>query len=68
MTTKLAYRINDLIKPHGPHGRSTLFKAIRERKLVAQKEGRSTIITHENYEAYLKSLPVVGSEDSSDAA
>lgn len=64
MNTKLAYRINDLIKPHGPHGRSTLFKAIREKKLVAQKEGRSTIITHENYEAYLRALPLVGQDEA----
>jgi hypothetical protein len=64
MNTKLAYRINDLIKPNGPHGRSTIFKAIREKKLVAQKEGRSTIITHRNYEAYLESLPVVGQDEN----
>jgi hypothetical protein len=59
MQVKAAYGIEELAKA-GPLGRSTLFKAIKERKLIAQKAGRRTIITHENYEAYLKSLPVVG--------
>ena len=59
MEIKPAYGIEELAKA-GPLGRSTLFKAIKDRKLIAQKAGRRTIITHENYEAYLKSLPAVG--------
>ena len=62
MNIQLAYRINDLIKPHGPHGRSTIFEAIKEKKLIAQKEGRCTLITRENYEQYLRSLPLAGDQ------
>jgi hypothetical protein len=59
--TKPAYGIEELAKA-GPLGRSSLFKAIKEKKLIAQKAGRRTIITHENYEAFLRSLPIVGGE------
>lgn len=59
MELKPAYGIEELAKA-GPLGRSSLFKAIKDGKLVAQKAGRRTIITHENYQAYLKGLPVVG--------
>ena len=59
METKPAYGIDELAKV-GPLGRTYLFKAIKEKKLIAQKAGRRTIITHENYQAFLRSLPVVG--------
>lgn len=67
MEIKPAYGIEELAKA-GPLGRSYLFKAIKERKLIAQKAGRRTIITHANYEAFLQSLPAVGAADGSDAA
>jgi hypothetical protein len=68
MEIKPAYGIEELAKA-GPLGRSTLFKAIKEKKLIAQKAGRRTIITHANYEAFLKSLPLVGEDsDTSTAA
>ncbi|MGY2907038.1 hypothetical protein [Bradyrhizobium sp. URHC0002] len=59
MEIKPAYGIEELAKA-GPLRRSSLFNAIKERKLIAQKAGRRTIITHENYIAFLKALPVVG--------
>ena len=58
METKPAYGIKELAKA-GPLGRSSLFKAIKEKKLIAHKAGRRTIITHEDYQAFLRSLPVV---------
>jgi len=63
MEIKPAYGIEELAKA-GPLGRSTLFKAIKDRKLIAQKAGRRTIITHENYQAFLRSLPLVGQDES----
>ncbi|WP_027553563.1 hypothetical protein [Bradyrhizobium sp. Cp5.3] len=67
MEVKPAYGIEELAKA-GPLGRSSLFKAIKEGKLIAQKAGRRTIITHENYQAYLKSLPAVGNAGQADNA
>jgi len=67
MEVKPAYGIEELAKA-GPLGRSSLFKAIKEKKLIAQKAGRRTIITHENYHAFLKSLPVIGHGDNADDA
>jgi hypothetical protein len=61
MYIKPAYGIEELSEA-GPLGRSSLYKAIREKRLIAQKAGRRTIITHENYEAFLKALPVVGQD------
>jgi hypothetical protein len=66
MQVKPAYSIDELAKA-GPLGRSYLFKAIKERKLIAQKAGRRTIITHDNFEAFLRSLPAVGAGDDSAA-
>jgi hypothetical protein len=61
MDIKLAYAISELAKA-GPLRRSSLYQAIKEGRLVAQKAGRRTIITHENYQKFLKSLPVIGHE------
>jgi hypothetical protein len=54
--TKEAYGIEELAKV-GPWGRTYLFQAIKEKRLIAQKAWR-TIITHENDQAFLRSLPV----------
>jgi hypothetical protein len=59
MEVKPAYSISELASA-GPLRRSSLYAAIREKKLIAQKAGRRTIITHENFQAFLKSLPVIG--------
>jgi hypothetical protein len=66
MEIKPAYGLAELADA-GPLGRSSLYKAIKQKRLIAQKSGRRTIVTHENYQAFLRSLPVVGSEnDNSD--
>jgi hypothetical protein len=61
MERKQAYGIEELAKA-GPLRRTYLYKAIKEKTLKAQKAGRRTIITHENFEAFLRSLPVVGEQ------
>lgn len=40
-------------------GRSTLYAAIRDRRLVARKVGRRTIVLVSDLENWLHSLPVV---------
>jgi hypothetical protein len=65
--TKQAYGIEELAKA-GPLGRTYLFRAIKEKRLIAQKAGRRTIITHENYQAFLRSLPVVGERGKAERA
>jgi hypothetical protein len=61
METKQAYGIEELAKA-GPLRRSYLFRAIKEKRLIAQKAGRRTFVTHENWQAFLRSFPVVGEE------
>jgi hypothetical protein len=58
MQTKLAYSINELAE-NGPEGRTNLYKAIKEKRLIARKSGRRTIILASDYERYLNDLPVV---------
>jgi hypothetical protein len=67
MERKPAYGIEELAKA-GPLRRTYLYKAIKEKKLKAQKAGRRTIITHENFEAFLCSLPVVGEQGKAERA
>jgi hypothetical protein len=61
LETKVAYGIDELAKA-GPLGRTYLFQAIKEKRLIAQKAGRRTIVTHENFQAFLRSLPVAGDD------
>lgn len=62
MKKKSAYRISELAKA-GPLGRSSLYKAMKDERprlrLTAQKYGRSTIVTDENWLSFLRNLPVV---------
>jgi hypothetical protein len=67
MEIKEAYGIEELAKA-GPLGRTYLFQAIKEKRLIAQKAGRRTIITHENYQAFLRSLPVIGEQRKAERA
>jgi hypothetical protein len=67
LETKAAYGIDELAKA-GPLGRTYLFRAIKEKRLIAQKAGRRTIVTHENFQAFLRSLPVAGGETKSPRA
>ena len=61
METKQAYGIEELAKA-GPLRRSSLYRVIKEKRLIAQKAGRRTFVTHENWQAFLRSRPVVGEE------
>lgn len=47
----------DEIAQRNQLGRTTVFKEIKEKRLLAQKVGRRTIITRENERAWLESLP-----------
>jgi hypothetical protein len=51
--------IKDIIKPKGPHGRTKIYEAIKEGRLIAHKDGRKTIILGSDYDNFLKSLPVL---------
>lgn len=41
-------------------GSTSIYKAIREGKLVAKKFGKKTLITAESLESFIGSLPTVG--------
>ena len=64
LETKEAYGIDELVKM-SPLGRTYLFQAIKEKKLIAQKAGRRTIVTRENFQAFLRSLPAAGGHKKS---
>ncbi|MGY3501671.1 helix-turn-helix domain-containing protein [Bradyrhizobium sp. USDA 4471] len=67
MEVKPAYGIDELAEA-GPHSRASLYRLIKAGELVAQKAGRRTIITHENWLAYLRSRPVIGRADAANNA
>jgi len=60
---KRAYQIKDICHPNGVHGRTRIFQAIKEGRLVARKDGRKTIILAEDYERFLQSLPTVAAAE-----
>ncbi|MER8626335.1 hypothetical protein [Mesorhizobium sp. M1143] len=55
---KPAYRLAEFLHIY-PGSRSKLFEVIAAGRLIARKEGASTIILHDEYEEYLRSLPKV---------
>lgn len=57
--TKLAYSIEEVAEMTAI-GRSRLYAAIREGRLVAHKFGRRTVIRSESLKAFLDSLERVG--------
>jgi excisionase family DNA binding protein len=57
--TKLAYSIEEVAEMTAI-GRSRLYAAIREGRLVAHKFGRRTVIRSESLKAFLDSLEQVG--------
>jgi hypothetical protein len=63
--SKAAYTVEEFAKEQ-PLGRTSLYKAIKDGKLIARKSGKSTIILAEDAAAFLKSLPIV--EHNSKAA
>lgn len=44
-------------------GRDLLYRAIREGRLVAKKDGRRTLITARSIDAYLDALPNLSADD-----
>lgn len=58
MSEKFAFRISDLVEA-GPFGRSFLFEAIRDGRLIARKAGRTTIIMKDDWLAFLSAMPAV---------
>ena len=55
---KLAWRIGEFARASGIC-QSLLYRHIREGKLRAVKQGRSTLILHADGQAYLASLPAI---------
>jgi hypothetical protein len=53
-----AYTIDEIVR-RAPIGRSSIYKAIKDRRLVARKDGRRTVILKSDYVRYLRSLPPV---------
>lgn len=56
MERKLAYSVKDLIAG-GIGSRTTIYEAIKSRKLKARKRGKSTIVLPDDLDEYLESLP-----------
>ena len=56
MKRKLAYSIKDLVEG-GIGSRTTIYEAIKAKKLRARKRGGSTIILPADIEEYLQNLP-----------
>lgn len=59
------YSIDELAKGT-PFSRSGLYKAISEKRLVARKDGRKTIILESDWDSYLRSLPALGTNTDTD--
>ena len=58
---KLALSIKELIALSGV-GRTTIYKEIKERRLIAHKLHRRTLILFSDVEQWLGSLPVLGTK------
>jgi excisionase family DNA binding protein len=55
---KRAYRIHELKALGGP-GRDRVYKLIKEGVLRAVKDGRNTLILHDDFERFLASRPEI---------
>lgn len=66
MIEKPAFSIDELSKI-GPLGRSSLYEAIAEGRLIARKNGRRTVILADDFKQFLRSLPPVTAKPSSRA-
>jgi excisionase family DNA binding protein len=58
-TARAAYSVNETLARLGV-GRDKLYKLIREKKLIARKCGRKTLILATDLNAFLESLPKLG--------
>jgi excisionase family DNA binding protein len=57
-TERIAYSVDEVAVRAGI-GRDAVYDAIRERRLIARKWGRRTVITDVDLRAFLASLPVL---------
>jgi excisionase family DNA binding protein len=57
-TDRIAYSVDEVAVRAGI-GRDAVYDAIRERRLIARKWGRRTVITDVDLRAFLASLPVL---------
>jgi excisionase family DNA binding protein len=57
-TERIAYSVDEVAVRAGI-GRDAVYDAIRERRLVARKWGRRTVITDVDLRAFLAALPVL---------
>jgi len=53
---KVAYSIRELVEL-GPPGRTRIYEELKAGRLKAKKNGKRTIILHDDYMEYLHSLP-----------
>jgi hypothetical protein len=57
---EIAFSPDQLGKQEGGPGRTKIFRAIKEGRLRAYKDGKRTIILAEDYVAFIRSLPPAG--------
>ena len=55
---EVAYGIDEIVR-RDPKGRSSIYKAIGEGRLIARKDGRRTVVLQSDYVRYLRSLPPI---------
>jgi hypothetical protein len=55
---EVAYGIDEIVR-RDPKGRSSIYKAITEGRLIARKDGRRTVVLRSDYVNYLRSLPPI---------
>jgi excisionase family DNA binding protein len=53
------YKLNTACDKLGGMSRTSIYKLIRDGRLVAHKQGASTVVFEEDLEAYKKSLPLM---------
>ena len=57
---EIAFNPDQLGKQEGGPGRTKIYRAIKEGKLRAYKDGRRTIVLAADYISYIQSLPPAG--------
>jgi excisionase family DNA binding protein len=67
MDMKLALSIEEAAQL-APIGRTNIFRAIREGKLLARKAGRRTVILRPDLEQFLNNLPAARGTHNEDVA
>jgi hypothetical protein len=63
---RIAYTLPEAARIAGV-SRTRIFDAARRRELTIRKAGRSSIVTHDDLLAWIRSLPVKGKSANADA-